>query len=289
MAVIGTKGVAAHANQISGAVRDGARAQSHWIVRAARIGYAAKGLIYLVIGALALRAAMGAGGGTTNSRGALRTIGESGFGRWLLLVIGVGLLGWRVWALVASSLDAEDRGSDAKGIAIRIGQALRGLVYGALGVEAMRLFMRSGSGGGGGGAEHWSARLMELPWGRWLLALAGAAVAGYALFQIWRGAQKELREHLRLGGTDSATMRKVIGVARVGIIARGIVFLVIGWLLVQAALRHDASRAGGVEDSLGTLASRSHGAIILATIAVGLMAYAVWQFVNARYREMPVT
>ena len=258
-----------------------------WIVRLARVGYAAKGIVYLVIGALAVTAAVGSRGATTDSRGALSVIGDRPFGRVLLMVLGVGLIGYTLWALIAAALDAEHRGSEPKGIALRLGMAGRGLLYGGLGVSALLMSVGSGSGGGGS-ADRWTGRLMSAPFGPWLVGGVGIAIAAYALYQFWRAANKDLRKRLHLAEAGPGAAAGVLRLARFGIAARGVVFLLIGWFLVQAAWRTDPSKAGGIGDSLATLARQPYGPILLGVVALGLMAYGVWQLANARYREMRV-
>lgn len=263
------------------------REAAPWIERGARLGYAAKGVVYLVIGALAALAAAGEGGGTTDSRGALRAIDTSGPGHWLLLVVGVGLVGYAVWGLVGSAIDAERRGSDAKGLALRVGLAARGLAYGALGIAAFRLFFTA-RGSSGDGAEHWTARLLGVPFGRSLTVAAGVAIIGYALYQFWRAAMKNLRKRLHLAEAGPGGAAWVLRLARFGIAARGVVFLVIGWFLVKAGLTRDPSRAGGIADSLDALRAQPYGAIVLGVVAVGLMAFGLWELANARYRDIDV-
>lgn len=269
------------------AVEGQARRHARGLARLARAGYAAKGIIFLVIGGLALMAAMGSGGGTTDSRGALHFIGTSPLGRALLAAMGVGLLGFALWSVIAQALDAEDRGHEPKGLALRVGKTVTGIAYGALGVEALRTVMRAGTSGGDG-ARHWSARAMALPWGRWLVVAIGAGVIGYALYQVWKGARKNLRKRLHLMGEDTAH-RWVLRVARFGIIARAVVFMIIGWFLVQAGLHRAPGEVGGISDALGALAAQSYGPWLLGVVAVGLMAYGVWELVNARYRDLPVS
>lgn len=263
------------------------RGAAPWLVRLARVGYVAKGVVYLVIGGMALRGAMGTGGGATDSRGALRVIGDGTAGQAALVVVGVGLIAFALWALIAAATDADRRGSDAKGVALRFGQAARGLAYGALGASAFGL-VGGGGGGSGGGAERWTSRLMDAPFGRTLVAAVGIGVMGYALYQFWRAARKNLRKRLHMEHADPDATRWVIRVARFGIAARGVVFLVIGGFLAQAALREDASRAGGIADSLATIGQQPYGRALLALVAVGLLAYGVWELLNARYREMRV-
>lgn len=268
-------------------VAEHARPHAAWIVPVARAGYAAKGIVYLVIGALAVKAAMGSGGATTDSGGALATIGDSGAGRILLLLMAIGLLGYALWAVLAAFLDADDRGDDAKGIALRAGQVWRGAVYGLLGVQAFRYFLQAGQQSGGG-AEGWSAQALELPLGRALVGAAGLGLIAYALYQLWRGAHKNLRKRLRLGGADADVIDGVVKLARFGIIARGVVFAVMGWFLVRVALQSNAEEAAGIGESLATIGAQPYGRVLLGVVAFGVMAYGVWQLANARYREMRV-
>lgn len=274
----------------SDALRGQARRHSQTLVRFARAGYTAKGIVYLVIGAFAALAAAGAGGGATDSSGALRAIGDNAGGRVLLLVMGVGLMGYALWAAIASALDAEDRGHEPKGLALRIGLAVRGLFYGALGLEAVRLSMGAAAAASGGSdAQHWTARLLQHEGGRWVVMAAGLGVIGYALYQLWVGARKNLRRKLHIPPRESGVHGWVMPLARFGIVARGVVFGGIGWLILRAGMEREASRAGGIAESLATLSAAAAGPFLPGAVAIGLMAYGVWQLANARYREFDVT
>lgn len=283
-----------------------ARQLSPWIERLARVGYAAKGLVYLIVGGLAARAALGAGGRTTDSRGALATIGEGAFGKLTLAVIALGLLGYAAWRLIAAATDAEGKGGEAKGIAARLGGAGRGLLYAGLALQALRLMRGAGSGGGTGaaagtstgagagaggesGAEDWTARLMAAPLGRWLVAAVALGILGYALYQLYRAYASKVRKHLDLSRLSAQAQQMVVAVGRFGIGARGVVFVVIGWLLLRAARQSDATEASGVGEALRTLERQPSGKWLLAVVALGLVAYGLYQFVNARYRRIAVT
>ncbi len=155
------------------------RSASNGIVLLARAGYAAKGIVYIVIGWLAAKAAVGRGGGTTDPKGAVRIIGDGPFGKIALVVIATGLFGYMVWRLVSAATDAERKGDDPTSLAKRVGEALRGIGYGALGVFALKELTTSPSQGGNG-ARHWTAKLLDLPFGRFLVMAAGLGVIGYA-------------------------------------------------------------------------------------------------------------
>ncbi len=255
-----------------------------WIERLARLGFVAKGVVYLVVGTLALGAALGRGGATTDSRGALQRIGNGAFGDVALVIIGAGLLGYALWRVIAAVKDTDDRGGDAKGIALRIGQAGRALAYGALGVVALRLL--DGGSAGGGGAERWAARGLAAPFGKWIVIAAGVSIAAYAVYQWYRAAAKDVNKRLDLSDASPRVAAWVERLARFGIAARGVVFAIIGWLLIHAGLRFDPDQAGGVRESLITLRQQPYGAAVLGVIAAGLVAYGLFQLANARYRRV---
>ena len=261
-----------------------------WVERAARMGYGAKGVVYTLIGVIAAQAAFGdAGRHATDSSGALTTILGAPLGRVILAVMAVGLLGYVIWRAACALLDPEHKGDDARGIAQRIGYAIAAFAYGGLAWEAARLALdgASAADGGSSGTEHWTARLMSLPAGRWLVGIVGAGVIAYGLYQLYRAATWKVRNHLALGELDDEQAEWVIRIGRVGIGARSVVFGVIGWLLIQAALHANANQAGGIGDALRTLERSSSGPWLLGVVALGVIAYGVYELVCARYRRVP--
>ena len=257
-----------------------------WVERLARVGYAAKALLYGTIGILAAQAAFGEGGRTTDTRGALRALLEAPYGRVMLLVVAVGLLGYTTWVFVRGVTDAEHRGNGAKGIAMRAGDIVRGIAHGALALAAFRLSRGDGDGGRGDGAREWTGRVMDVPFGETLLWGIAAGIGGYGLYQLYRAFAAKLSRRLAIGELPPATARWVVGVSRFGIGARGVVFCLIAYFLARAAAQHDPSQAGGVQESLRALAAI--GRWPLAAGGLGLLAYGVYELVNARYRRIQV-
>ena len=259
------------------------------LVMLGRAGYAAKGLVYIVIGALAAKAAVGAGGGaTTDSRGALSVIQDGPLGTIALVAIGVGLLGYMAWRLVAAVTDAEGKGDEPTKLAVRAAQAGRGLIYGALGVHALRMIGDAGSGAGspGEGTRDWTARLLGMPFGRALVVGVGLGVLGYAAYQVYRAFSDKATKHLDLyeAGHTQAEWIKRLG--RFGIAARAVVFAMIGVFLVRAGMRADSGEAGGIAQSLQALGGADYGRLVLGAVAFGLIAYGIYQLATARYRRM---
>ena len=254
-----------------------------WIERLARVGYAAKAVLYTVIGMLALQSALGPGGKTIGSRGALSTLVRQDFGALILIVIAAGLFGYATWRIIEAILDPEHRGTSAKGLALRASFVARGVVHAALGVQAVRL--ATGTGRGRGQAvETWTGRALDAPFGPWLVVGAGLAVAGYGIYQLYRAWAAKLSRQLDLAQLSREAGSWVIKVCRFGIAARGIVFGICGWYLVRAGIAHDAAAAADTGEALGAIHRQPFGAWLLAVVAAGLVAYGAYEVVQARYR-----
>ena len=254
-----------------------------WIERFARVGFAAKAVLYTVIGVLALRAAFGIGGATTGSEGALATLVRQDWGPILLVVIALGLFGYAAWRVTEALLDPERKGNGPKGIALRISYAARGLIHAALGVQAVRLVTGSGASRGQN-AESWTADVLQAPMGRWMVVAAGAAIAGYGLYQLYRAWKAKLSRQLDLSRVSHEAGAWIIKVCRVGIGARGVVFAVIGGFLIRAGLDRDANKAADTGEALSAIGNQPFGQWLLAFVAVGLIAYGAYEAVQARYR-----
>jgi len=267
-------------------VQQGLRAASPALVMLGRAGYAAKGIVYVVMGALAAKAALGAGGKTTDTRGAIGVIGDGPMGTIALVAIGVGLIGYMLWRLIAAVTDAEGEGDEPTKLVVRAAQAGRGIAYGVLGVQALRALGGDDVGSQGAAARHWTARLLDMPFGRALVVGVGLGVLGYAAYQLYRAFSDKARKHLDLAEAGPAQATWIVRFGRFGIAARGVVFAMIGVFLVRAGMQRDSGEAGGIAQSLQALGNASYGRLVLGAVAFGLIAYGVYQLATARYRHM---
>ncbi len=253
-----------------------------------RFGYAIKGVVYLIIGLLAGRVALGNGGSTTDRKGALNAIYTQPFGKTLLWIVAVGLIAYALWNIARALLDLDHKGDDAKGMVTRLAYAGIGISYGALALAAWHLV--SGSGGTGKSSDtstqDWTARLLTEPFGPVLVGLVGAVVVAIALYLFGKAYKASFKESLDLGRAGARMREWVIGLGRVGHAALGVVFAEIGIFLIIAGYRHNAHEAKGVGGSLQQLTREPYGHVLLGIVALGLLAYGVFAFAQARYRRI---
>jgi hypothetical protein len=238
----------------------------------ARFGYAAYGLVYVLVGVLSVRAAFGGGGKTAGQEGALQTILLAPLGRGLLGLVALGLLGYATWRLFQGILDPDDEGGDAKGLIKRADHIVNGLFHAALAMSVGRVALGSG-GGGNGGPDDWTATLLQQPFGRWLVGVVGAGILAIGLFQFYRAHDAKFMEKLKPGEMNRRERRRTRRAGRLGHAARGVVFLVIGVFLTQAALQSDPDEVRGLGGALSALAAQPFGPYPLGLVAFGLVAF----------------
>lgn len=251
----------------------------------ARLGHASRGAVYCLIGGLAMLAAIGSGGRTGGSGGALRSLLGQPFGRVLLVMVAVGFAFFALWRFVEAITDADRRGNGWKGLAIRGAHVIGGVIAISLAVSALGLAL--GWGGKGGSddrsARDWTAWLMAQPFGPWLVGIVALGVVGAGvafLVKAWRG---RVTEHL-VCSRDVA--RWAVPAGRLGFGARGIVFLIMGGFLGAAAVQSRAAQAKGLGGALEALEAQPFGWVLLAVTAAGLFAFGVFSFIEALYRRI---
>jgi len=253
------------------------------IERIARFGYGARGIVYIVVGALALLAASGQGGRAGDSKDALRAVLSGPFGAVLVGVIALGLAGFALWRLVEGVTDADRRGTSAKGLAVRGAHLISAAIYLGLAVSAASLSLGLGMSGGDG-MHDGTAWLLAKPYGRWLVALGGLGVIGGGfgfLGKAWRGDVTD-----RLALDTQARDRWAGPVGRSGYAARGIAFLIIGGFLVAAAWHQRSSDAKGLTEAFALLRAQPYGWILLGLVAAGHAAFGAFGLIQARYRHI---
>lgn len=270
------------------AARSGAAAQNagaavtqspgyEWLARA---GFAARGLIYMIIGVLALKLALGAGGKTTNQEGALRTIAHQPFGRLLLLAVAIGLAGYALWRLVRAAIG--QRGDSALD---RISGVASGLVYAGMCLIAVKLLVGA-KPSSTANPDKATAGVLGWPGGTWLVGIAGAVLIGVGLYQGYRGLSKDFLDDSKTEQMSPTVRHWFERIGVFGYLARMVVFGLTGVFLIKAAIDSRAKTAIGLDGALAQLANQSYGQLLLGVVATGLIAFGVYSLADARYRRI---
>ena len=255
---------------------------------AARAGYAARGVIYLLVGSMAALAAFGRGGDTTDSRGALSTLLDEPFGEVLLVAIAVGLVCYAAWRAIQALLDADGHGTDAKALLIRAGLAVSAVIHIGLAFFALSLVFGFGSGqsggqGSGGSSQEWTAWLLSQPYGQWLVGLVGAAIVGAGIAHFIKAWTAKFERRFEMNAREREF---ILPVSRFGLFARGVAFLLIGGFFIVAAWQQDPGEARGLSGALQALQQQPYGWVLLGLLAIGLVAFGLYSVIESVYRRV---
>jgi hypothetical protein len=239
-----------------------------------RLGFAARGVLYLLVAYLPIAA-----GRNSGSSDVLRSMADGGASRLALVVIALGLLAYGAWRALEAALDLEGAGGGAKGVMVRLGHGLSGAVHVMLGLLAAGLALGLvGQGGGGEGTDKATGWMMDLPGGESLVRLLAAAFMVGGVLQAWSAWRLKFLKQL---DSRAASQAWVKWTGRLGYIARGVVFVLIGLLLWRAAGAHNPEQAGGMGEALGTLSGNTR-----LLVAAGLGLFGVFSLVQAVYRRI---
>lgn len=259
-----------------------------WIEPLGRAGYVAKGIVYGIIGLLAFKLAIGAGGEIAGAREAIQEIGQQPYGRILLGLVSVGLLGYTAWRLVQAIKDTDGEGSDTKGILKRIGYAISGIAYLTLGCFAgsIALGLTSSGGNDSGG---YASFLLDSTAGRVVLGLAGLITIGVGIHFIYKAVKAKFMEKYSFMSMSETKRKLALYAGRLGVSTRGVAFIIIGSFIVMSAYRGTGDgEIAGIRDALAAIAAQSYGQILLGVAGVGLMCYAVHSVMKGIYRRFNI-
>jgi Domain of Unknown Function (DUF1206) len=258
-------------------------ARSKTFERLARAGMIARAVIYGVIAVLALEVAFGSGGKTTNQQGALQEIAQGSFGKVLLVLVAIGLAGYAIWRLMRAAIGhgKEDGSEDAKE---RISSLISGIAYAGLCVTAIQIL--AGSGGGGGGAKSTTGGVLGWPGGQFIVGIAGLLIIGAGIDQARRAYKKSFLKHAKTEEMDEKTCKAYTRLGQAGYGARAVVFVMIGYFVLRAAIDFDPDKAVSLDGALAKLAHAPLGPLALGLVALGLLAFGVYSAFDARYRKV---
>ena len=244
------------------------------------LGYAARGIIYFVMGLLALLLAFGNGGETTDQQGAIATIGSQPEGRILLWLVLIGLICYSLWGLIRAVLDPFHKGHDTKGAAVRVGYLFSAIAYALLALPTYALITGgarpASKGAQGVQTQDYVAKILTMPGGQWLVGIGGMLVILVGLFQVYQGMIPDFERQLHLVKLNLSQAKWVKRLGRVGMIARGIIFALVGIFLIAAAYTANSNHAKGLDGTLMSLIHEPYGSWLMGSIALGLIALGIY-------------
>ncbi len=255
------------------------RREFGWLARA---GIAAIGVVYAIIGVLALKLALGSGGQTTDQQGALQTVAKQPFGKFLLFVLALGLAGYAIWRLTRAAIGhGQEIDDDAKA---RLEGLISGLAYALLCVTAVGILV--GSGGGGAGPDKATAGVLGWPGGRFIVIAAGLGILVGAALEAVTGLTRSFLEDSQTSSMGPRVKPAFTVLGMTGHLARAVIFALIAYFAIKAAIDFDPDKAVGLDGALATLAQAAYGPVLLGAVALGLLAFAAYSIVDARFRRV---
>jgi hypothetical protein len=257
-------------------------ATSDWLERAARVGLAARGVVYVLLGVIAYQIATGEPAEEADKTGALQLLSEQPGGPALLIALSIGLAAYALWRLVGAVVRRDDDFSWPK----RVGWVGRGLIYAAAAVAAVSVLQGDPSSSGDS-EQQWTATVLGWPGGQLLVAAVGLGFVAAGLYNGYRAVTRKFEEHLDLSGLSQRVRTTVVVVTIIGLIGRMVAFVAIGWFLVRAAVRFDTNEPIGLDESLRTLADGTYGPWLIMGVGVGLACFGVASGIEAWRRQLP--
>lgn len=260
---------------------------SKFIPLLAKAGLTAKGFVYCLMGAVAFMAAFRLGGqseNNTNKDSLLSLIQDQVAGQLLLALLVVGLLCYCTWRAVQCFTDTESKGTDTKGLIVRSRYLLCGLVYFSFALAAIKLLLHSGNSDKGDSNQEFIQELLSKPFGQYLVGLVAAIIAGVGIYQIAYGVKGKYKKHVSGLGLQSGPSSYLIKAGTVGYIARGIVWLIIAWLMLKAAIYTNSKAAGDTNEAFSFLHA-SYGSLITGALGLGLVLYGIFSFMRAKFEH----
>ena len=243
----------------------------------ARVGYVALAVVYLMIAWLAIQLAFGDREGKPSSSGAMQQLAEQPLGGVLVWVVSIGLFLLAIWKVV--EVVAGDELKD------RVMAAVKAVIYVTIGISGVKVATGAGSSGssGKGGEETWTAKLMNLPGGQLLVGVVALVIIGYGLYEISKAWTDKFAEQLDAEGRSGSTGTAFLWFGRIGFVARGVAFVIVGGLFAYAAITHDAQKSGGLDQALYEVLDQPFGPVLLCAIGLGLACFGLFTLARAKH------
>jgi hypothetical protein len=261
-------------------------ASNAWLEFLERCGYVARGVLYAVMGGLALGLALGIGGAAIDQSGSVVVLSEGPAGKLLLAAVVVGLGAYSIWGFVRAIFDPLHRGDDPPGIAERLGFAWSGTAYAAIAIFALHLLAGGGASSASDGTQSTIARILAFPAGQLATVAIGIVTVGVGLGQLVEAYRAIFKRDLKRMEMNRAQKRIVDMLGRFGYFSRGVTFTLVGWFVFQGGLHRDSSQVHGLSGVFLFLLGQPFGRLLLGIVALGFIALGLHSFASARWMRL---
>jgi Domain of Unknown Function (DUF1206) len=261
-------------------------ATNPWLELLQRFGYVVRGVLYAVMGLLALGVALGVGGQATDQKGSLVVLVGNPLGKPILIAVVIGLAAYSTWGFVRAAFDPLHRGHDAGGVADRLGFLWSGFAYAALTVFALQFLAAGQTGAQGDTTPTMVAKVLAQPAGGFLTVVGGLVAIAAGLGQFVEAWRARFRKDLKRAEMSRNERRLVEWLGRSGMVARGVTFTLVGWFLVDAGIHQDAGRAHGFGGAFTFLLTQPYGRLLVGLLALGFVALGLHSFAAARWMRL---
>jgi hypothetical protein len=256
-----------------------------WIEWMARFGLAGRGFVYLLVAFIAIQVPFGKPT-SADKEGALATLSARPWGKPILLAIAIGFAGYAVWRLVEAILDPEGKSRKSSGKWKRVGYLARGLLYTVFAYNALKIAITAQTQGSTQKAQTATAGVLGLPFGKWAVIGFGLCLMVAGAYNAYRFVSGRYRKDMKEGEMSPTQRRALVPIAAIGLGARAIVFVLIGFFFVNSGVTFDPGKAVGLDGALRRIAGSPGGPLLLAAVAGGLAAFGVFSLAQARFREV---
>jgi hypothetical protein len=257
--------------------------KEQWLEKFFRFGLVSKGVVYCVLGLLAMMTALGLSRERASKKEAFEFIYDQPFGQILLVIVVIGLAGFITLRVFQSLRDIDRHGKDARGVAARIGYGISALIYTSLAVYAVKLLLHSEKHGDS--KQFVVTKVLNLPGGTWIIGIVSVIIIGSGIYQIYKGASQKFMEKVQLIGSRFSKLFTKAGI--IGYISRGIVLLIIGYFFFHAAIDANPREVQDTEGAFSFL-RKNFGSFLMGAVALGLIGYGIFMFVRAKYERFAV-
>lgn len=258
-----------------------------WVERLTKLGYAVKGFLYTAIGFIAIASALGKNKGPADQLGAItqasRLPGAQPF-LWLILI---GLIAYALWGVIRAVFDPMRKGTDTKGLLARGGYLISAATYASFALPTYDLIRGARhTTSSSGSTVRIVSQVMSMPMGRWLVIGVGVAAICAGLYQIYSAIRKDYDEVFKPYQLSPEQLRVARQIGRFGLIARGVVFALVGYFIFLAGYQSNPGKAQGINGALKYLGSQPYGHWLLLIVALGLIAFGLYSFMNAAWFKL---